>query len=192
MKTRTKEICSICGGVYYAKGLCKFHYQRRKQGVSDDMPKRTEANPYKISGDAAIFKYFNSKHLLAGEFIVDKNDIERVLQYKWSVISSGYIAAYENRKVILLHRFLTECPNDKVVDHINHNKKDNRRRNLRIITQKENCYNKIAKPKGVTKYIPKNGKQTYYIVQICGYKGCYKNYEEAKQKAEQIISENYL
>ena len=192
MKIRTTEVCKICGDVYYAKGLCKFHYQRNKQGVSNDMPKLMEHNPYEIYGDIATFKYFNNKHLPSGEFIVDKNDVERVLQYKWSLISSGYIVAYENDKTILLHRFLMQCPNDKVVDHINHNKKDNRRKNLRIITQKENCYNKIKKPKGITQYKPKNGKKTYYIVQLCGYKGCYKKYEDAEKKVSEIISKNYL
>ena len=46
----------------------------------------------------------------------------------------------------LLHRWLTNCPEDKVVDHINGNPLDNRRCNLRICTQKENSNNKNYKP----------------------------------------------
>lgn len=41
----------------------------------------------------------------------------------------------------LLHRWIMNCPKDKVVDHINGNPLDNRKCNLRICTHKENSSN---------------------------------------------------
>ncbi|MEF3301914.1 HNH endonuclease [Paenibacillus sp. GYB003] len=66
-----------------------------------------------------------------------------------------------NRKEIYLHRFLTDCPDDLVVDHLSGDTLDNRNENLRICTRQANNQNaNIRKDnktgwKGVT---IKNGK----------------------------------
>ena len=186
MKAKKSETCKICGGKFYAKGFCKVHYNRHRKGINQEMPKLEKQNPYRIEGESAIFSYFNKHHEIAGEFIVDKKDVERVLQYKWSELSSGYIVAYGNGKTILLHRFLTDCPLDKVVDHINHNKKDNRSENMRICTQLENNRNLKHTPRGYAT-AKRNGK-TYYLVEVKGkYYGCYKEESEAKQKVKEIL-----
>lgn len=46
----------------------------------------------------------------------------------------------------LLHRLIMNCPQDKVIDHINGNPLDNRKCNLRIVTQQENCLNRNYNP----------------------------------------------
>ena len=48
------------------------------------------------------------------------------------------------QKACQVHRFVYEChngiiPEDKVIDHINNNKEDNRLCNLQLITQQQNC-----------------------------------------------------
>lgn len=55
-----------------------------------------------------------------------------------------------------LHRMILGLEDDdpRVCDHINRNTKDNRRANLRAVTQKENCANrggrfaKVSEPSG--------------------------------------------
>lgn len=179
MKIRTKETCSICGDLYYAKGLCKLHYARRLHGRSLEFPKMKKTNGYEIHGDVAIFTYYGSNHLVAGHFKVDAKDIDKIKGLKWSAISTGYIATYIDGKAILLHRFLTECPSGYVVDHINHDTKDNRRCNLRVCTQGQNLLNKKSESNSGLYGISKS-KAGYYNVRVGGkYCGCSKDLEKA-------------
>jgi len=73
------------------------------------------------------------------EFMIDIDDLERVLLYRWNNDRSNHL---NNSKLkIRLHRYIMNCPSDKVVDHINRNPLDNRKVNLRICTSHENSMN---------------------------------------------------
>ena len=57
----------------------------------------------------------------------------------------------KSKKNYYIHRFVWECfngliPEDKVIDHINNNKENNRLCNLQLITQKENCEKSAKNP----------------------------------------------
>lgn len=86
-----------------------------------------------------------------GKFtIVDDEDYERVKNYSWSITANGYVVSDKNingkRKNILIHRIIMVVNDSKIcVDHINHDKLDNRKENLRICTKAENCRNKLSK-----------------------------------------------
>lgn len=71
-------------------------------------------------------------------FLIDNVDNEFVKKYKWSIHSSGYIRATINGKRQYLHDALLGCKN---IDHINNNKADNRRSNLRLATPGQNIAN---------------------------------------------------
>jgi predicted GIY-YIG superfamily endonuclease len=75
--------------------------------------------------------------------IIDSEDVGRVSQHSWCIASKGYAGAKINGKRVLLHRLLLKLANrSEVVDHINGNKLDNRKSNLKIGTQAENLRNK--------------------------------------------------
>lgn len=74
--------------------------------------------------------------------VVDDSDFEIVSQIKWSIDSVGYPQGRYCGKTIRLHNLLLGKSNRKnQIDHINRNKLDNRRSNLRTVTQKENLNN---------------------------------------------------
>jgi hypothetical protein len=53
----------------------------------------------------------------------------------------GYVQFYQDKKKLYLHRVVINAPKGKVVDHINHDRLDNRRKNLRICTVSQNGIN---------------------------------------------------
>lgn len=77
--------------------------------------------------------------------IVDDDDYERVNSLSWH-FNGRYAARREKNKTVLLHRLIVETPDGFVTDHINGNRLDNRKSNLRICTQSQNRANSV-KPK---------------------------------------------
>ena len=78
--------------------------------------------------------------------IVDIDDFERVNSLgKWHESDTGYAVIRSiidgKKQTLRMHRVIMNCPNGKVVDHLNGNKLDCRKKNLRICTQKENANN---------------------------------------------------
>jgi len=72
------------------------------------------------------------------EFIVDAEDVPKIQNICWYLNKQGYVVSGDKR----LNRIITGCENDKfVVDHWNRNPLDNRKSNLRIVTQHCNVLN---------------------------------------------------
>ena len=101
--------------------------------------------------------------LSRGKFaIIDDSDFDSVSQYKWSYDPKGYAftnwGKRPNRRIMYLHRFLMSPVKGQECDHINQDKLDNRRENLRTCSRIENSRNrKVFKNltgfKGVARHI---------------------------------------
>jgi hypothetical protein len=74
--------------------------------------------------------------------IVDDEDYEWLSCLDWQEGKDGYAYSYVNKKIISMHRLLMDPPSDLQVDHINRNRLDNQRHNLRIVTQAVNMQNR--------------------------------------------------
>lgn len=96
--------------------------------------------------------------LTRGKFaIVDDEDFEYLSQWKWHCTSAGYAARRGPRcsrhpagPMILMHRQIMQARPAKYVDHINHDRLDNRRSNLRFATGSENGYNRSKQANSTT------------------------------------------
>lgn len=78
--------------------------------------------------------------------IVDDADLPLVTQYKWHC-KHGYAArsTYGNgRSTILMHRAILNAPDGTEIDHIDGNKLNNRRANLRLCSHADNMKNKVS------------------------------------------------
>lgn len=76
------------------------------------------------------------------EVFLDKEDYERLKGFRYYLHKKGYAYRFTEesgkRKAVYLHHDVIGKQNGKVVDHINGIKLDNRRTNLRHITNREN------------------------------------------------------
>ena len=78
--------------------------------------------------------------------VVDKDDLPLVSPYRWQANPNemgGYYAASQiGGKTVYMHRLIAGTPDGLVTDHRNHDTLDNRRANLRVVTQSVNMLNR--------------------------------------------------
>jgi len=125
--------------------------------------------------------------------IIDLDDVDKIIEYRW-VFNGDYIMTNKTNdgNPILMHRFI--LPVENFVDHINHNKLDNRKCNLREATNQQNIMNSRIKStnKSGFKGVSRDNKRNKWSATIgFNYKtihlGRFNNKEDAikaRQEAE--------
>lgn len=92
--------------------------------------------------------------------IVGVEDFDKVDEWKWKFHFAGYacrsinlprVNGKKKYKNVYMHRFIIDAPSHLQVDHINGNRLDNRRVNLRLCTVSENLRNQ-RKTRGASSY----------------------------------------
>lgn len=111
--------------------------------------------------------------------LVDDEDFERINSRKWQYIQKGYATTSfwvgDKCHHLSMHREVMHTPKGMVTDHIDHDKLNNQKANLRICSTGANSLNArphknaTSKYKGVYIDIRRN-KWKYYRAEIC-FKG---------------------
>jgi hypothetical protein len=161
-------------------------------------------NKYEIIGDYTEI-YLNRKNGVIEKTLLDTEDLEKVREYGYTwhyyignhAASSPYVVGnnvfWESGtricERIYLHRIIMDCPDDKEVDHINHDTLDNRKSNLRIVSKSENQQNRkgarIGNKSGV-RGVSWDEKNKDWIVSI---RGTYLKRTKDKDEAEKLAVE---
>lgn len=107
--------------------------------------------------------------------IVDDADYEHLNKFKWyAKLQNGIWYACRTQKTIRMHREIMKCPDDKEVDHVDHDGLNNQRHNLRICDPVKNNQNRRSRKnsssqflgvsinKWLTKDSGRNGRPTTY------------------------------
>ena len=133
-KSKCQETCCICGSPFVShfdgKPYCNCHYQRMYRYGNPDGSPRKSTNTFLIDGDVLTIETKDGEIFLA-----DAEDYEKLSRYSWCLSKQGYAVANLGGKVRRMHRYilgLDSADTDMVIDHKNHDKRDNRKENLRI------------------------------------------------------------
>lgn len=154
-------------------------------------------NAFEICGNYVTMYTSNGE-----PFYVDLEDFEKVRKYYWSKDQDGYIVHTKGKSKIKLHRFVTNCPDNLIPDHIHgkQSRNDNRKANLRLATVSQNGMNRdlsinnTSGTTGVTWH--KQTKKWIVRIQVEGKRinlGLFSNFDDAvkvrKQAEEKYFGE---
>ena len=127
------ESIVVCGK-HYAQFLKHKHFLDNNQRTCFNQ------NEIEVTEEGVWIYTFNRQQEPSGKFLIDKEDLEKVLIKKWRYWKGNYYTG--NYKPISIWRYLINPKENQVVDHINGNRADNRKTNLRLCTQHENSFNR--------------------------------------------------
>ena len=138
---KSEKKCCICdgkfGGLFDGKPYCNKHWLRLYTHGTTELAPRKSTNLFDICGDELHIQTTSGAIIKA-----DSADYNILSKYSWCISKTGYAVARIDGRVMKMQRFLLgDEATGMVVDHINGDKLDNRRRNLRPCKQVENSRN---------------------------------------------------
>ena len=88
--------------------------------------------------------YYPHSNSVCDYAVISKTDLDEVSQIYWRKTEYGYARGKNptTKKDVLLHKFITKTSRSTVIDHINRNKLDCRRENMRVADNQINSLNR--------------------------------------------------
>jgi hypothetical protein len=112
--------------------------------INDTIKNKYDNSPFRIP-------LRNKKRVIVEYALVDEDDFEKVNKYKWHLNASGYAQGTIKGKIIPLHHFILKKPEKGyVIDHINQDRLNDSKNNLREVSKSINSHNKIKNTNIVT------------------------------------------
>ena len=127
------------------------------------------------------------------KFLFDEEDLDLVVDGAWYVGNNGYVLERSKKRARLLHREIMNPSPDMYVDHINGNRMDNRRCNLRIASSTENHANSKISTNNTSKHANVFWQKGYdkWCVQIQKNGEIYRSFHDSYDEACQIAEEKH-
>lgn len=121
--------------------------------------------------------------------MVDDDDYEKLEKFNWQADKYNSVSSHSTDKGrILVHRYITDCPLNLEVDHIDGNRLNNQKSNLRIVNSSQNKMNRGSRKdcKSGFKGVSWHNKNSKWVSRIM-INGKYKHlgqFETKEQAAE--------
>ena len=145
------------------------------------MPRRNPPNTYRLDEDSFYIGLPDGR-----EAIIDAEDIGKVIGLRWRAVDRPNLRSrgtYGRRVTYVfptsrigewpkpIHRFIMGTKAGKIIDHKNGDGLDNRKRNLRFVSNQQNMQNRSGSNtnsksgvRGVSRFF--NGQHEYWIVRV--------------------------
>lgn len=131
------------------------------------MRSRYDPNEMILEENFARILLYDRNQDVKAEALVDLEDVERCVRYKWSLTGDGYVTTKIDGRYVKLHRFVLSLTEPVILsDHRNRIRTDCRRHNLRICSPAQNLMNRSVS-----------------VCSFSGYKGVFRNERGKKWKA---------
>ena len=148
-----------------------------------------DGNEIICRGNKGFIVLRDRKQKVVGRAIIDRSLVARVKNIKWSLGNCGYaITGHLRNGSRLLHRFLFGKKGYEI-DHINRNRLDNRKVNIRHCSRSQNMFNKTKQNNNSTGvlgvYFDKSRGKYAAEIKAYGVKkflGRFNTLKEAKEK----------
>lgn len=101
----------------------------------------------------------SSKDKIKPYVLVDEADLLLLAEHRWTWRGKYVVAVMSQadgtKRHVAMHRFIVGAEDGQQVDHINRLTYDNRRENLRVVTSRQNNWNRAKRydPRGTSEYI---------------------------------------
>lgn len=191
---RKRKFCGpVCLAAYHQRNVrtancpvCKSHFTTRRAeqvycsfSCASTVPNRVGQKANNVRDLAVCYglELVNRNGEVVAIALVDKEDYPRIVHLRWSFSPTGdnripsVTARYRANGgyvTVCLHRVITRAPKGTHVDHINHDRLDNRRANLRLASAAQNAANKMPMkrdlPTGV--YFMPHAKSLPWLVHL--------------------------
>lgn len=195
-----KTIRSVRQDVLKRNGSCGCLHREILSKTSKGNKYKKKYNNYDLSGDYGVG--YTSK---GEEFWFDLEDYDKIKDYCWNISPYGYVVCANNvngiRTTSFIQRIILGDVGDYTktqIDHISHNKRDNRKINLRICTPSQNSMNakkRIDNTSGVTGvYFYGSRNKWIAVITVDGkviHLGYFDTFEEAVE-ARKSAEEKYF
>lgn len=138
---KTKWLCQCeCGNVVEIYSVYLLNGDTKSCGCKTlEMIKKNNRKHNNFVIDESNSYFVDSKGV---RFYSDSEDYDKISEHFWYQNIGGYATTtLPNGKQIMLHKFLTNTDSSVIIDHIDRNKCNNRKNNLRPCTNEQNLRN---------------------------------------------------
>ena len=144
-KQRMVLVQCSCGSEPFEVALSSLRNGNTKSCGCYNKDKLKETHKKYNTYDLETYEYGVGYTTKGEEFYFDLEDYDLIKDYCWHINRRGYVVTNDNKTSkqtqVKMHRLVMNAEDGMVIDHIYHCKTDNRKSQLRICAQADNCKN---------------------------------------------------